>query len=118
MFVSAGGQVDRWCSGWLGVCLVCIDLVVVDVWVGECMGIWFLVPSRYLLSAICYLLSGIWYLVHFCLSLLLPGTSTLTCFYLPLLLPLVSTLTPSLCSLPLLLMPSRCLLKIGDCWGC
>ena len=79
-----------------GVCLVCIDLVVVvDVWVGECMGIWvsgFLVPSHYLLSAICYLLSGIWYLVHFCLSL--PGTSTLTCFYLPLLLPLASTLTP------------------------
>lgn len=67
--------------------MVCIDLVVVGVWVGECMGIWvsgFLVPSHYLLSVI-------WYLV---LSPLLPISTWYFYFYLPLLLPLASTLTP------------------------
>lgn len=66
------------------VCLVCIDLVVVvvGVWVGECMGIWvsgFLVPSHYLLS-------GIWYLV---LSPLLPISTWYFYFYW-----LLLTLTP------------------------
>lgn len=79
------------CGRSAAVCLVCIDLVVVDVWVSG-----FLVPSHYLVSVICYLV----------LSPLLPiSTSTLTLLLL--------TLTPSL-----LLMLSRWLLKIGDRWGC
>lgn len=58
-----------------GVCLVCIDLVVVDVWVGECMGIWvsgFLVPSHYLLSGIS---TSTWYFYFYWLLLTLALTS-------------------------------------------
>lgn len=71
-----------------GVCLVCIDLVVVvvDVWVGECMGIWFVGIQSLATTTSAYL-----YLYRY--LLLLASTY-------PYPLPLASTLTPSLLLMP------------------